>query len=115
MATDNSDNNELERQEAVLEQAKARKWNRFVWSGLVILAIGIILIMIGFRLNTGVNTFSSESLLIGIGAIIALIGIIRALIGIINPSIPADTRALVLPRRNKAISIDDLFKPSKEQ
>lgn len=108
------DNNKLERQEAVLEKAKTRKWNRFVWSGLVILVIGIILVMIGFDLNTGVNTFSSESLLIGIGAIIALVGIIRILIGIINPSIPADTRAMTEPEPNDAVSINDLFKHEDE-
>lgn len=115
MAMGNMDNNELEREEAVLKRAMVRKWNRFVWSGLVILAIGVILVMIGFRLNTGVNTFSSESLLIGSGAIIALIGIIRILIGVINPSIPADIRALVLPKRNKVVSINDLFKDSEEK
>jgi hypothetical protein len=67
------------------------------------------LVMIGFDLNTGVNPFSSESLLIGIGAIIALVGIIRILIGIINPSIPADTRAMIEPRSDKVVSLDQLF------
>ncbi len=108
-------NDELERQDAVMERVKTRKWNRFVWSGLVILAIGVILVMIGFDLNTGVNTFSSESLLIGSGAIIALIGIIRILIGIINPSIPADTRAMIEPKPNNAVPLEDLFKHEEEK
>ena len=107
-------NDKLERQDAVLDRVKVRKWNRFVWSGLVIVAIGVILVMYGFDLNTGVNTFSSESLLIGIGAIIALIGIIRILIGIINPSIPADTRAMIEPKPDKVVTLDDLFKHEDE-
>jgi hypothetical protein len=73
-----------------LDRAIWRKWNKFIWSGLVFLVIGLVVISIGLLLNTG--AYSAEGLLIGLGAIVVIIGIIRVLIGVINPLSPDDIR-----------------------
>ena len=69
-----------------LRRAEQGKWNRYTWSGLLIILVGLVLIFVGMGLNTG--AYSSEGLLIGFGALIVLAGIIRTLIGVINPSSP---------------------------
>ena len=69
-----------------LRRAEKSKWNRYTWSGLLIILVGLVLIFVGTALNTG--AYSSEGLLIGFGALIVLAGIIRTLIGVINPSSP---------------------------
>jgi len=69
-----------------LSRAEKSKWNKYTWSGLLIILVGLVLIFVGMGLNTG--AYSSEGLAIGFGALIVLAGIIRALIGVINPSSP---------------------------
>ena len=69
-----------------LRRAEDWKWNKFIWSGLLIILVGLVLILVGVGLHTGAS--SSEGLLIGFGGLIVLGGIIRALIGVINPSSP---------------------------
>ena len=69
-----------------LRRAEQSKWNKYTWSGLLIILVGLVLIFVGTELNTG--AYSSEGLLIGFGALIVLAGIIRTLIGVINPSSP---------------------------
>jgi uncharacterized membrane protein HdeD (DUF308 family) len=75
-------------QTEVLEKAVRRKWNRYTWSGLVIILVGLIMIISGVALNTG--AYSAEGLLIGFGALVVIAGIIRILIGVINPATPED-------------------------
>lgn len=67
-----------------LDEAARRKFIRFVWSGLAIIVLGIVLIAYGLISGTG----PSEDLLIGFGAIIVVVGLIRMLIGFIHPSTP---------------------------
>ncbi len=69
-----------------LRRAEQSKWNKYTWSGLLIILVGLVLILVGTGLRTG--AYSSEGLLIGFGALIVLAGIIRTLIGVINPSSP---------------------------
>src|SRR5690349_19798278 len=72
----------------LLDEAAQRKLIKFAWSGLLIVIFGLVLIVLGIRLNTG--AYSTEGLLIGFGAIAVLIGIVRVLIGFINPMTPTD-------------------------
>ncbi|GCE26668.1 hypothetical protein KDA_21520 [Dictyobacter alpinus] len=74
----------------ILDRAVWRKWNKYTWSGLIIIGIGCLLIVIGLLLNSG--AYSAEGLLIGIGAIVIFIGLMRVAIGFINPMTPADLR-----------------------
>ncbi len=69
-----------------LRRAEQSKWNKYTWSGLLIILVGLVLILVGMGLRTG--AYSGEGLLIGFGALIVLAGIIRTLIGVINPSSP---------------------------
>jgi len=82
-------------QTEMLDQAISRKWNKFTWSGLVLVGIGLIAIAFGLLLRTG--AYSPEGLVIGLGAILILIGIIRLLIGLINPLAPSDLRYTAAP------------------
>lgn len=79
----------------IMDRAVWKKWNKYTWSGLLVVGIGFILIVVGLLLHTG--AYSAEGLLIGIGAIIVLIGIIRILIGFINPLAPSDLHEVILP------------------
>lgn len=79
----------------IMDRAVARKWNKFTWSGLLIIGIGCLMIAIGLLLNTG--AYSAEGLLLGFGAIVVLVGIVRIFIGLINPLAPRD----LLRRRRK--------------
>lgn len=108
-----SDKDNLALRTELLEKAKTNKRNRFLWSGMVIVAIGLIIIAIGFSQNDGFPSFSSESLLIGIGAIVVLVGSIRMLIGLINPTIPIDINEPASSQPGGSISLDDLFKNSE--
>ena len=69
-----------------LRRAEKSKWNKYTWSGLLIILVGLVLIFVGMEMGTG--AYSSEGLAIGFGALIVLAGIIRTLIGVINPSSP---------------------------
>lgn len=80
-------------QTEIMEKAVRRKWNKYIWSGLVIIIVGLIMIIVGVGLNTG--AYSSEGLLIGFGALVVIAGIIRLLIGVINPSSPEDLRPFI--------------------
>lgn len=74
----------------ILDRAVWRKWNKYTWSGLLIVGIGCLLVVVGLMLKTG--AYSAEGLLIGIGAIVVLVGLIRIAIGFINPLSPGDIR-----------------------
>ena len=71
-----------------LQMAERTKWNKYTWSGLVIILIGLALIGFGLSLRTG--AYSGEGIAIGFGFLIILAGILRALIGVINPSSPEE-------------------------
>ncbi len=71
-----------------LRRAEDWKLNKYTWSGLAIILVGLVLIFVGVGLHTG--AYGSEGLLIGFGALIVLAGILRALIGVINPSSPEE-------------------------
>ncbi len=71
-----------------LQRAEKSKWNKYIWSGLLLVLGGLLLIGVGTLLHTG--AYSTEGLLIGIGALVVLAGIIRALIGVINPASPEE-------------------------
>ena len=88
----------------VLERAVWRKWNKFTWSGLIIIGIGCVLIISGILMHTG--AYSVEGLLVGFGAIIILIGLVRVFIGIINPALPSDLRARRIRRRRVSPVLD---------
>jgi hypothetical protein len=70
-------------QEEILDRAVWRKWNKYTWSGLLVVGIGCLMIVIGLLLNSG--AYSAEGLLVGFGAIVVLIGLVRISIGFINP------------------------------
>lgn len=79
----------------IFNRAVWRKSSRFTVSGLVIAAIGIVVIVFGvISLDTGLYP-NQGFLLIGFGAIIAIIGIVRLLIGFINPAVPEDLPPLI--------------------
>jgi hypothetical protein len=86
-------------QTEIMDRAVWRKWNKFTWSGLLIIGIGCLLIAIGLLMNTG--AYSAEGLLLGFGAIAVLIGIIRIFIGLINPLAPGDLFRRRRRRRNE--------------
>jgi hypothetical protein len=79
----------------LLERAIWKKWNKFTWSGLLFMGVGLIIIVGGLFLNTG--AYSAEGLIVGLGVIVVIVGIIRLLIGIINPLSPEDLRVIHLP------------------
>ncbi len=91
---------DLVQETEALDRAIKRKWNRFTWSGLLILGVGLVVIAIGVALNTGAY------LIIGLGAIIVIVGIVRILIGLINPLAPADLRN-VSPTIEEATTADE--------
>ncbi|HLI09267.1 MAG TPA: hypothetical protein VKV40_22085 [Ktedonobacteraceae bacterium] len=70
----------------LVKQAAAQKRRRFVPRGFITLAIGVVLLVIGLLLHTGVRSF--EGVLVGVGVIVIIIGIIMVLIGVINPVVP---------------------------
>lgn len=86
----------------ILDRAVSRKWNKFTWSGMIIVGIGCLLIVIGLLLDSG--AYSAEGLLAGIGAIVILIGLIRVGIGLINPMLPSDLRR---KRRERRLGEED--------
>ncbi|HLG77707.1 MAG TPA: hypothetical protein VKX46_14915 [Ktedonobacteraceae bacterium] len=96
---------ELVEQTEILDRALWRKWNKFTWSGLLIIGIGLLLIVAGLLLNTG--AYSTEGLLIGLGAITVLVGIIRILIGLINPLAPSDLNAVSQPETIESVMRTD--------
>lgn len=85
------------RRQRIFNRAVWRKSSRYTLSGLIIIGIGVVLISLGISsLNTGIGLNpGGDYLLIGFGAIVALIGIIRLLIGFINPATPEDLQPLV--------------------
>jgi hypothetical protein len=85
-----------------MEIATQRKLIKFVWSGLLIIMLGLILIVVGLDLNTG--AYSAEGLLVGFGAIAIIIGIIRLLIGFIRPLSPSDLDAAEVEAEEQAAS-----------
>nr|BBH89912.1 hypothetical protein KTC_46630 [Thermosporothrix sp. COM3] len=97
----------------IFERAVWNKSNRYIWSGLLFVILGLLLIGAGIVFSGGVY-YSPEGLLIGIGAIVFIVGIIRLLIGMINPPTPEDLPPLdeeeETTRPNDEISLDDLYR-----
>ncbi|GAC1366011.1 MAG: hypothetical protein NVSMB44_28780 [Ktedonobacteraceae bacterium] len=87
----------------IIDRAVSRKWNKFTWSGLLIIGGGCLMIALGLLLNTG--AYSAEGLLLGFGAIVVLIGIVRVFIGLINPLAPGD----LLRRRRRRRNVDPVL------
>ncbi len=91
----------------ILQRAVSKKWNKFTWSGLIIIGIGCVLVAVGlpvwtqFYANAGI-------LLVGFGAIAVLIGLIRVFIGLINPTLPSDLRRR--RRRNSANNDQEILR-----
>lgn len=80
---------DIAKEERLLKRAIWKKWNKFVWSGLLYIVIGLVIIVVGLLLNIG--PYSPEGLLVGgLGVIVVIVGVIRLLIGIINPLSPED-------------------------
>ena len=79
----------------LLERAIWKKWNKYIWSGLIFMGVGLVVIIVGLLLNTG--AYSPEGLIVGLGVIVVIVGVIRLLIGIINPLSPEDLRVIHLP------------------
>lgn len=72
-----------------LQRAEKSKWNKFTWSGLLIILVGLILIFVGISLRTGGDA-NLGFVAMGVGVLVVLGGIIRTLIGVINPSSPEE-------------------------
>jgi hypothetical protein len=70
----------------LVKQAAVEKRRRFVPRGFITLAVGVVLVVIGLLLHTGVR--SLEGVLVGVGVIVIIVGIIMILIGVINPVVP---------------------------
>ena len=83
--------NEIVEENEILQRAVWKKWNKFTWSGLIIVGIGCVLIALGLPLWSAIGS-NGGILLIGFGAIAVLIGLIRVFIGLINPTLPSDLR-----------------------
>jgi hypothetical protein len=79
----------------LLERAIRKKWSKFIWSGLLAVILGLLIITGALFLDAG--PYSAEGLVIGLGVIVVLVGVIRVLIGIINPLSPADLHKIQLP------------------
>ena len=77
----------------MLDRANRKKWNRFTWSGLIILLVGLLLVIYGVQFMR--SAYSAEVLVVGAGVIIVIVGIIRVLIGIINPALPSDLYPII--------------------
>jgi len=98
-----------------LRRAEASKWNKYLWSGLLLILGGLLLVGIGTLLHTG--AYSTQGLLTGTGALVVLAGIIRTLIGVINPSSPEELipyeeqerRAAAIARGEEQTLDDQLF------
>ena len=80
-------------EDRVLEQAIWRKWNKFIWSGLLYIVIGLLNITGALLLSASPTLY----LIVGLGVILVIIGVIRLLIGIINPLSPDDLRKIPTP------------------
>src|SRR5690349_22291926 len=85
-----------------MDKAAQRKLIKFIWSGLLIIVLGLVLIVVGLDLNTG--AYSAEGLLAGFGAIAVIVGIIRLLIGFIRPLSPTELDAMVVEEEIRAES-----------
>ena len=97
-------------QTVILDQAISRKWNKFTWSGLMLIGIGLITIAFGLLLRMG--AYSPEGLVVGLGVILLLIGIVRLLIGLINPLAPNDLDNMTVPEE-KALG-EKIFKTNSK-
>jgi hypothetical protein len=86
---------DLVREERLLQRAIWRKWNKFIWSGLFSIIIGLVVISAGILFNSGLNPIAA--LIIAAGVIFVIVGVIRLLIGIINPLSPKDLDKIRLP------------------
>jgi hypothetical protein len=94
---------DLVAQTVTMDRAVWRKWNKYTWSGFLLIGVGLIMIAAGLLLNTG--AYSAEGLLLGFGAIVILIGIVRVFIGLINPLAPGD----ILRRRRREGGTDSIL------
>jgi hypothetical protein len=93
-------------QEEILDRAVWRKWNKYTWSGLLVVGIGCLLIVVGLLLHAG--AYSAEGLLVGFGAIAILIGLVRIAIGFINPLSSIDIHhSRRLPALDQPLSHDE--------
>jgi hypothetical protein len=97
----------------IFQRAVWKKSSKFTLSGLIITAIGVVMILIGLDLGTG--AYSAEGLLVGFGAIIVIIGVIRLLIGFINPSVPEELPPLEPPREAEEIQLVDSILPEPDR
>src|SRR5436189_6019193 len=79
----------------LLERAIRKKWNKFIWSGLLYTVIGLLIMIGGVLLNA--SPYSTAGLIVSLGVIIVIVGIIRILIGIINPLSPDDLHGIDPP------------------
>lgn len=93
----------------VFNRALWRKRSKYTVSGLVFVAIGVVMALIGAGLQ--ISTSSAGVLLLGFGVIIILVGIIRLLIGFISPATPEDLipleqqEVILVPSEN----VDDII------
>ncbi len=71
----------------LFDYAVRRKWNKYTWSGLVVLIVGLLVLVISMTIRIA---YPVNVLLTGLGVLLMIIGIIRILIGFINPATPLD-------------------------
>jgi NhaP-type Na+/H+ or K+/H+ antiporter len=82
-----------------MDKAAQRKLIKFVWSGLLFVVMGLVLIAIGLNLHDE----AGEGLLLGgFGAMAVIVGVIRLLIGVIRPLSPGDLDALEQEEEQRA-------------
>ena len=71
------------------DRAVRVKWNKYTWSGLAVLLVGLLVLIINMTFFK--TAYPTNMLLIGLGILLIIIGVIRILIGFITPATPLDT------------------------
>jgi hypothetical protein len=89
----------------LLERAIWRKWNKYIWSGLRWMIVGLLIIAGGLLLNIA-SYYSARVLVVGLGIVVVMVGVIRLLIGIINPLSPEDLRDIPSPDEESILGPD---------
>jgi protein-S-isoprenylcysteine O-methyltransferase Ste14 len=77
------------------DRAVREKWNKYTWSGLAALLVGLLVLVINMTFVKAKAVYPTNMLLIGLGILLIIIGVIRILIGFITPATPLDTIPVV--------------------
>lgn len=76
----------------VFDRAVRAKSNKYIWSGVAFLLIGLLVFIFTVAFVPTSNRL--DILLFGLGVLLIIIGIVRMLIGIISPATPLDTATI---------------------